>query len=184
MATIHDEYFSWLFRKVDSGRGYAKLSSYLHNRWEFYWSVDYDENRQADGYDQRDYFLSDVGREQFTSRDIRALLNEPVSVFEVIVALCDRIEFQLGDSVSDDRMHIWYDELISNLELDKFTDDSFSDEGYKRREIDDIIQVLLDRTYDDDGTGSLFPLQPSHVTLQSVTEVELWYQMMNYLEGR
>ena len=177
MDSLADIYFLWLYDRIAGERPYVKLASYLHNRWEFRWHVQYDENRQADGYDQRGLFLYEHP-ERFTRKQINSLMNEPVSVFEVLVALVERMDFQLDDLISGPRRHLWFSELLANLELDVFDDEGFGDHPANHREIDDIIQVLLDRTYDSDGTGSLFPLSNPK---QDMREVELWYQMMAYL---
>jgi len=179
---ITDRYFDFLYSRVAGEPSYVRLSSYLHNRWEFRWSVDYDENRQADGYDQRESFLF-TSTVAFTRKQVDQLLNYlPVSVFEVLVAICDRMDFNLDDLVSGSRMDRWYRELLTNLSLDAFDDDHFDLDaaGRDRRVVDDIIQVWLDRTYGSDGDGSLFPL----VNYNPVDrrEVEIWYQMMDYLQ--
>lgn len=177
---IHDEYFSWLYDKVSGIPEYVNLSSYIHNRWEFYWSVPYDENRQADGYDQRESFLR--GRSSaFSIKERRDLLNEPVSVFEVLVALCERMDFNLYDLIQDHLSGIWYRELLDNIGLSHLNDGSFHNVQIVEREVDDVMRILLDRTYDSDGTGSLFPLDNAE---KDMRDIELWYQMMAYLNEK
>jgi len=180
---IHDEYFSWLYHQVSGRRSYVDLCSYLHNNWEFYWSVPYDENRQADGYDQRDTFVQFVGSQVFLRREIQDLMNAPVSVFEVLVAIVNRMDFNLDDLVSGPRRDKWFAELLENLDLADLTDDVFIDQDRydHQKRIDHIMRILLDRTYDEDGTGSLFPLKHADKDMRTV---ELWYQMMAYLNER
>lgn len=183
---IHDEYFLWLLTKINpmtnslSRRSYSKLCSYLHNRWEFYWSVDYDENRQADGFDQRQLYLDYIGPGIFTSKQIRELMDNPVSVFEVLVAISERIDFNLDDLVSGPRTWKWFVEMIDNLSLADLTDEHW-DEVDDPKRVDYIIQILLDRSYDEDGTGGLFPLRDPK---EDQTRVELWYQMNAYLHEK
>ena len=44
-----------------------------------------------------------------------------------------------------------------------------------------VFNKLLDRTYDWDGVGSLFPVRDS---VNDMREIEIWYQMMAYLNER
>ena len=180
-ASIHDLYFLWLVElaQVPGGRTYVELCAYLHNRWEFRWSVDYDENRQADGFDLRELYVHHHPRTR--RNDIRLLMEEPVSMLEVLIGIAKRLDFQLYDpEISSSGINYRFDELIINLELNDLDDSTDWSSGRPGRKVDDVMEVLLDRTYDADGNGSLFPLsENSHKV--DMREVEIWYQMMEYM---
>lgn len=176
--SLRDRYFDFLYSKIAGREKLKKVARYLFDRWEFYWTVPNDDNRQADGYDLRYEFLAylDDAGTHYTRVAMDHLLEEPVSVFEVIVALTNRIDFQLYDYMSEPRNSQWFLEVLSNLGISDFVDSNWDE--YAEQSVDRVMQVLLDRTYDENGNGSLFPLENP---TQDMTRVEIWYQMMAYL---
>lgn len=171
-------YFNWLYDRIlptrETSLQWLQLSLYLHENWMFYWSVDYDENRSEDGRALREYFLLE-SEGSYPTYEMDNFLRGDVSVFEVLVALCERMDYQM-----DYHGNNLYLELLTNLGLDRYYDGNFV--GYED-EIDEAVVIFLDRKYDRYGNGSLFPIV-SHVTDLDMRVTELWYQMMEYIEGR
>ncbi len=170
-------YFEWLCQGVrEEGGHYDILLSKLHSR-RFYWSVPNDDNRAGDG----EYLRYEYG-DRYPGE---------CTVLEMLVALSNRICFQMGGFVSDNSQSRWFWEMIENLGLIGFTDEAWS-VGYRsvygrksgqkeglNAQFHEIITVFLDRNYDAFGTPNCFKFKKRQNGLQNR---EIWYQMMDYLE--
>lgn len=180
---INDEYFSWLYSKVKrQQRSYLKLSRFLHTIL-FKWSVANDDNRCEDGLNLRQNFI-DENRLDESHLTLRYFMKAPCTVFEVLVALAGRLDFnmyELGNQESQEPR--WYREMLMNLRLAEYTDNYNSSERFDEmteQAIYKVIETFMDRTYAFDGTGGLFPLKRRPKNDQRT--VEIWYQMMLYLD--
>lgn len=155
-------YFRWLKRQVANprdGKTFNGLLEQLHHR-EFDWHVPNDDNRVVDALDLRREFL---GEGHHISR-------HGVSTLEIVVALSRRLEFQAGGKAKT-----WAWQLIENLDLHHMSDPLTK----KRKElIEEILDALIWRTYDRDGTGGFFPRAWPQ---EDQTKLELWYQMAGYV---
>lgn len=174
---IPKAYFSWLtdivcdpYHKVN----YYQLLYALFDR-EFIWNVEKDSNRAADGIDLRD----DFAREQnlYSYEICMSMLKGPCSVLEMMVALARRCENEImTDHHFGDRTNYWFWEMIDNLELTEMRDDNF-DVQYVLYSID----IFLHRRYRQDGTGGgMFWAKDSNFDFR---KIELWYQMMQWLDN-
>ena len=190
--TIRDEYFSWLYKQIDDRhRSHIKLCQELHRKM-FVWSVHNDDNRCDDGIALRDRFIEDL-RLDDSHVEVIYFLKEPCTVLEVLVALAGRMNdlmYDLNDTQRNKTPKFFY-EMISNLGLDRYTDNHsrFDGSSYpmgtqfdpvSEAEINEILEIFLDRTYGVDGRGGLFPLKKRHREDQS--RVEIYYQMMYWLD--
>jgi hypothetical protein len=66
----------------------------------------------------------------------------------MLIALSDRMVEVLSMDISD-----WFWQLLRNLGLDQFDDRHFDNRG-----VSYILNMWMDRKYDSNGNGSLFPL--------------------------
>jgi hypothetical protein len=181
---IRDEYFSWLYAKIENRHySYTKLCRVLHDK-KFVWSVNNDDNRCNDGIALRDRFI-DEERLDESHLEVLYLLKEPCSVLEVMVALAERMNDIMYDLNDTQRLKTpkFFHQMLVNLNLNRFVD------GYNlgrdfdpvsEAEIDEILEIWLGRTYGVDGRGGLFPIRNRH--RQDQSQVELWYQMQLWLE--
>jgi hypothetical protein len=81
-------------------------------------------------------------------------------------------DWDLGDQTSG-----WFWKLLFNTGLAAL-DDTYSDDTYER--ILYRFNIINKRLYNEDGTGGgLFPLAHPR---QDQREIEVWYQMMAYLQ--
>jgi hypothetical protein len=169
--SLDERYLEWLYsligivRNNNPRRSHWLLTAQLYQK-EFLWYVPNDDNRVADGLDLREEFINCTGAE----RD-RTWLEEGCSVLEMLIALCRRIEFE---SVHDS--YYWFWKIIENLHLQGFVDEEYSDDN--QLAVEDIFNTVIDRTYDSNGDGGLFPLKHPN---QDQRRVEIWYQMSAYL---
>lgn len=173
-----ESYILWLGGFVCSGRErdtYKSLLSVLIER-SFTASVPFDDNREKDGIELRYRFARSEGvRPDFWV----GLLPEECTVMELLVALAIKIEDEfMHDPEVGNRTGVWFWELLRNIGLDDQDDLNFDEEYVQMR-----INTLVDRHYDEDGNGGLFPLhkRPEGLDLR---DIELWYQMNYYISEK
>ena len=168
------KYFEWLCSFVKPfvlNRSYRFLMLHLF-RTDFYTVIPMDENRASDGIELRYRF----GREKrIRMSDIANVLDvKDCSVLEMMVALSLRCEEQIVDEPDvGDRTRKLFWSMINNLGLNRM-----DDESYDSFEVEDHLDIFLNREYKPDGTGGLFKLRRTRHDLRNV---EIWYQMMWYL---
>ncbi len=131
---------------------------------EFVWLVPNDDNRIVDGLDIRAEWewFDNVGQ---------VVDLGPCSFLEVLIGISRRMAF-----ITDESAEGWGWQLLTNLRLDKMRDPLSQ---YKVRKAHDILDVVIWRNYNSDGSGGFFPLmRPKN----NQREIELWYQMSEYFE--
>ena len=164
-----DLYFEWLLEQVDCPENYRKLMDKLYSR-PFTFSIKRDENRVGDGLALRDRFADEYGDVRYED-----IPHGECSVLEVLIALACRMEDDiLHDPELGDRSPEWFWMMITNLRLDRMDDEHFD-----AHNVDDILNVFLNRTYFMNGTGGLFPLKLPKVNQR---RVEIWYQMSAFID--
>ena len=73
----------------------------------------------------------------------------------------------------------WFWKFLSNLEIQSYNDRIYS--SMIVEEVNAVIRRLLDRDYEPNGVGGIFPM---HNARQDQRTVELWSQLQFYvLEG-
>lgn len=136
----YSDYYNWLDSLVQDGN-HEQLIRYLYEQ-PYRWQFTLDENRAAGGLNLRSKYAYEFG---VAVSDVGS---GPCSVLEMLIALSDRMVETLTMDISD-----WFWTLIGNLGLDQFYDDHFDARG-----VDYILDVWLDRKYEANGNGSIFPL--------------------------
>lgn len=167
-------YYSWLFDWIDvypRRKQYMLLIKDLHKK-KFQWFVPNDDNRAFEGKNLRERFCEeeDIDFDEFN-------FENEVSMLELILALAFRCDSIMADSIDNVSIGDWFWRLLSNIELDKFTDDEYYSLGGSY-EVDRILDRVINRTYERSGKGGLFPLKR---VKKDQRKVELWYQMCQYL---
>lgn len=163
-----DLYFEWLMAQVDAPENYRMLLEKLHAR-TFTWRMHQDANRAQDGMDLRARFIEETG-----SKVDESVFMKPCSVLEMMIALACRMDSDiLFDPAYGDRSPEWFWIMIDNLMLD-----GMDDEHFDAQNVDNVINVLLDRRYFMNGTGGLFPLK---LPVLNQRRVEIWYQMNSWV---
>jgi hypothetical protein len=167
---LDDLYLIWLYSQVGDVR--ARKTTH----WEllrqmyflpFFWLIPNDDNRAADGRDLRFEFLDEHSTDP---RDVDPdWLDEHCSFLEMLIGLSRRLAFEGEGSPKT-----WFWHLLENLGIADYTDRS----RYDRGKVESIVNEVVFRTYDRDGRGGLFPLRRAR---RDQREVEIWYQMNEYL---
>ncbi len=161
---IEKEYFEWLVRKVSGDEQSIDFLYELH-LYEFIPILDMDINRLDDGLYLRREFGLDYGYEGFSMSD------RPCSFLEFMVGLASRMNELTQEIEEPPKIDRWFWELIVNLELPE-------DHRNWRIELPNIIDRVINREYNFDGSGGLFPLEDPETDQR---ELEIWYQMNQYL---
>lgn len=111
-----------------------------------------------------------------TNDEIKVLIWQEPTWFDVLVALSYRIEHEvMTDPDEGDRTAKWFWCMIDNLGLRNISLDIDSPE---ESSIHDAIDRLKDRTYDQNGSGGLFPLKGKKTDQR---RVGLWNQAQAWL---
>lgn len=170
---IH-EYFCWMYSLVcddtyTNNLSYRKLFMALYSR-RFTFILPMDESREKDGLALRMRFEAEQGFEGAYQK----LAPFPCSVLEMMVALALKCEENIMSNYSEgNRTSQWFWTMIVNLGLNHMNDGNF-DKDY----VDSVIDNLLDRRYEKDGTGGLFKTSNPEVDMRTT---DIWYQMCYYL---
>lgn len=173
MRKIKEEYFDWILDQVtvpEIHYNYLKLFRILYET-EFTWTIEYDENRAADGIDLRSKFAEQMG---YSYEEWRKNLDDrPCSLLEMMAALAIRCEdCIMGDADYGDRTDIWFWNMIVTMGL-KDEDDEEIDVIY----VKERVKRVLNRDYAADGYGGFFYV-PGRTDLQ---KSEIWYQLNYWL---
>jgi hypothetical protein len=173
MTPLDQAYFEWLCSQVgpvrlqnNSKASYWKLLEFLYKK-EFTWKIERDANRASDGQDLRYQFTRETGNKADT-----VWMSMPCSFLEMLYALAFAVAFEGGGEPSE---RFW--ELIHNVGLTGCTDRSRPSEAI----VDHMLNKIMDRDYNENGAGGLFPLNNP---TQDQRGVELWYQAQAYLLER
>ena len=165
---VLDDYFDWLYFKVVKNNSYRKLLGMLHNMI-FRHSVEYDENRAADGVNLRWYYVDEGGNDEILR------WKSECTVLEMLVAAAIQMEKIMEDPDMDYSMRHWFWMFLENLDLADMTDDR-----YDKTYIYGRISMFMDRTYDPDGEGNIIYIPDAREDLR---DVEIWCQMCWYMDS-
>jgi len=178
-TAMANEYYFWLCDLIkinQPNRSYWLLIKTLHEKM-FYWTVPNDDNRVFESKKLRECFCEENNYDWFIYNKHHNWCIKDVSILELIIALAHRCENFMIDQNDNMSMCDWFWKLLSNISLDKFTDDTYY---YLNGsiEIDKILNKINERTYKKDGREGLFPLKKPK---KDQRKVEFWYQMCAYL---
>lgn len=186
IEAVRDLYFDFLcmtcgaYSEEAGGSDYSILCRILHET-EFYSIVPHDENRMESARELRDRFFrmeEDAG--YFHPLDA---LDFPCSCLEMLIGLAESIEDSIfyGNEQGITSVTLFW-EMIHNLLYNTPTNGyGFSDDEIDlQREHDTVValETLLERTYEPNGYGGLFPL---HNPRRDQRKVELWYQANSWV---
>lgn len=165
-TTLDSQYLDWLYSQIErpDDPAYFEMLDHMF-KTKFDWFIPNDNNRAQDGVDLRNRFIF----ERSTGRPDRSWLSEDCSFLEMVIALANRLAFQIDESLPNAFWHI-----LRNIGID----DSFCDELIDHQVLEDILYTVIWRNYEEDGSGGFFPLEDYS---KDQREVELLYQMYAYV---
>lgn len=135
-----------------------------------------DSDRAADGTDLRYSFMADSNL--MNTEHIYNVFKTPCSFLELCVGLADRMAVILYRPSDGPKVHLFFWEMMDNLGLLEYTNAHIADGSVKADDIFKIVDDVNMRKYDRNGVGGLFPLKDA---AEDQRNVELWYQMTNYI---
>jgi hypothetical protein len=163
---LAEAYGHWLIDQVREPNAHLRATYWdlltIWHETEFVWLIPNDDNRLRDGLDLRHQFLD--GHRTRRKIDIESF--GPVSMLEVLIALSRRLSFQISAEPE-----LCAHALLRNLGMHKMVDPL---SRYKANKAREILNNLIWRTYEPDGTGGFFPLA---FPPGDQRKVEIWYQM-------
>lgn len=161
------EYYEWLTEMVGGDTDYEQLFHVLFEK-EFYYIVDFDGDRAADGISLRSTYCRFIGRQVDLGLGACTIL-------EMLVALAIACEDNImHDRDFGDRTPEWFWMILKNLGLDKFNDSNFNEtEVYYR------LDIFLERKYEKDGNGGAFPLKKCD---KNQRLVPIWIQLNEFIQ--
>ena len=169
---IKKEYFAHLVEEVcDKNHhkvDYIPLLDLL-NSIPFDCAIQEDHSRVADGAFLRKKWLVDEGWSDY----MYVFEDTEVTVLEVLVALAERIEYQVGNIMLGNHTADRFWELLDNLDISKYSADN-----YKPLNIREKVTVWMERKFKSDGKGSPFPVKHPEKDLRTR---DMWGQMGEYL---
>lgn len=176
------EYYDWLCARIAIPKpeeyGYGQLMAQMM-MFPFEARVQEDEHRIEDAlYLRRQFARSFVNFDEQKRDFYRAL--GPCSVLEIFVILVEKMSFELdGNRLADNTPSALFLELIDNLDLCYLTDDAFKEDPIEcSEELGIILSTFVNRTYDQNGGGSAFPLKTAKTDMAQIGLVQ---QMDLYL---
>lgn len=155
---MRDEYFEWLCEKVDAKEETKHFLNILHST-EFVAKVENDENRAVDGHLLRFEFEYHCKNLEIEPPKIE--MNMYCSVLEMMVGLAARMIFIRNRPVPE-----WFWEIVENLMR-----------ASNDMDIYDMLNRFINREYNENGFGGLFPLLEPPCDQR---KVEIWSQMHAY----
>lgn len=172
-GTLDDLYLEWLYKRFigsvsnkNPRTTYWELAKQLYTM-PFTYPMRDDKNRAEDGKSLQDQFFDECDIEDV---EISWQWRE-ASVLEVMIGLACRAAFEVDEEPGN-----WFWKFIRNLGLQSYSDSVYSQ--IVKEEVDAVVRRWLDREYDKNGVGGIFPLKHAR---HDQTQVNLWYQLQAYL---
>lgn len=165
-------YENWLVERIgfEENREYRKLIGTLHSI-PFLSRISRDRNREDDGLMLREEFCSEMG---LSGDEVDQFTNErPCSVLEMLIALAIRVDNEWIGDPGEAHPEEFFWEMLVNLGLAKYHNRHFHEFL-----VENIVLKWLDREFEPDGKGSIFPLKHPH---RDQRNIEIWSQMLAYV---
>lgn len=165
----YDGYYVFLVDRINCNKyrveRYTMLLKTLYDM-EFYWVNAFDQNRALSGLNLRKDYEDEFGGNPYE------ILDGQCSVLEMMVALSiDCEEKIMGDvrNPYENNTPRWFWSMIENVGLA-----DASNINYDEEKVRIIFQRILNREYEWNGDGSLFPIIHP---MEDMRNVEIWYQL-------
>lgn len=154
-------YLDWLVEQVKgTDKPYKKLFEQL-NSITYIWAEILDRDRAGKAIELR----YEYGYSQAQSV-------ASATVLEVLIALARDMDDVTGEP-GEDHADYWFGKMLDNLGLSAFDDDHFDS-----RKVAKIVDIWLNKEYDKNGRGGLFPLKRS---FEDQRHVPIWSQACSFI---
>lgn len=170
------QYFSYLLDLVKADDNHGILLSILFGT-DFRWSVPNDDNRMSDGMNIRYNYAYE---HDILDKELDELMLVPCSVMEVVCGLAIRMDDIMRDPI-EPHIDRWFWEMLENLGVSECTDTAYEKGAWTPIDLYNILDIFMDRKYDELGHGGLFP---RNFCDKNLKEIELFSQMNGYLSEK
>lgn len=181
----NNSYLEWLEsftiddQLLNSNKNYSKL---LRALWDipFYGAIGNDTDRGEEGLELRvrynDILSKKSGKGEFYTPDVRELFGE-CRVLEMLIALSMHMYDLMQDMGIYNSVSRWFWEIMKNVGFDKFDDAHFNrrTKYMITKTVDDILNLNSDASNPHTRGGWFYNWHWQ--------EIEIWYQMHEYLRG-
>lgn len=172
---FRNAYRNWLEERMRARR-YSILFDVMHDT-PFEWNekeLPRDGDRAMDGKFLRVRFSEEYGKELLEEE-----MDDPCSFLEFLVALSYSIDDEIMyDAENPEQAADWFWEIMSNMKLDKYDNDTMSRDGILAfYAVGEILDMVMKRRYDYNGYPGMFPLSKPEADQR---HVEIWYQANAY----
>lgn len=174
LEDFSNAYRNWMTETMGARR-YRILFDLLHDtRFEWDSRIPRDEDRASCGRYLRLRFSDESGM-----RVLGTWLDMPCSFLEFLIGLAYSIEEKIMyDPTVKDQPAKWFWDMMSNIGLDKYTDEYMMREGVLAYGyVSEIADRVMKRRYEYNGYLGLFPLRKPEMDQR---KVEIWYQANAY----
>lgn len=169
-------YFNWLCDLINLDEGEFDILIYELHSIEYEWVLPFDANRSYDGFVLRYQY------DDYSNLAVDDPTGEHCTVLEALIALAQKMDYILDDEDRGNRTRIWFWEMLDNLGLTAYSNDTFSDpfgrDLDRLNEIHHICDIWMSRGFEYDGVGSPFPLEYPH---EDQRTIDLIKQMNAYI---
>lgn len=164
---MNDRYFDWLVDLVNAD-DLLRLCEIMDGL-DFTWTLPLDENLVHHAFYIRGLYEDNTGRDA-------GRLYDSCSLFEAIVALAYKCDLDvMYDADIGARYSVWFHHFIENLFDGRAR---LAEERMEEDEIIDICVRFMNREYERDGSGGMFPIKHDR---RDQRRIHLWLQMNMWL---
>lgn len=164
---IQDLYLDWLLQFVLYDEYDNNVNRDLTSKLfdiDFRWIIDRDENRAGWGIALRDRFTYETGIPS------AAFDGKPCSVLEMLIALAIDMDNIMYDDAFGPRIYKWFWLFLENLGIKN---------GVKCHNLEEKLDIFMDRKYSKEGKGNIIYLQNC---TRDLRKVEIWYQICWFID--
>lgn len=171
---LTEEYFRFLktetFLLPTHQKEYEGVLRVLHDI-PFYWLIHSDDNRVGDAIAYRQSeFLDAIDTRQMDPILLGQWAMATPSVLEVMLGMAHRWSFYFGGP----SVNYYFTRMFENMGFAVFDNSIFA--GYQEQ-IRHMVDLWLSRNFNEDGTGSPFPIKFPHCDQR---RLDMWAQMNAY----
>lgn len=170
MGELWDDYLNWLIWRcgLEKEKKLSKHFFELHNM-EFFYTIDRDDNREADGLDLREeYSIPDI-----YIKYAKEFYERKCSVMEMMVALSIRVDDALIGDPGEEHPKEFFLKMLENLGLL-----GANPQRIASAKIRQVVKDWLNRRFDSNGDGSPFPVECDG---RDQRLLEIWDQVNSYV---
>lgn len=169
--SVEVDYFEWLRDVIHmyepAYEHYSALIKMMYDL-EYHYTLQVDDDRSVDGKTLRNIYARETGDKYIH------YWNGSCSVLEMLVALSVRADKDITGVPDNDGSFVWFWTFVENLGLMEYDDSHFDPDA-----VCQIIDDWMERRYQKNGFGGLFPVQ--NESGRDQRNLSTWQQLCQYI---